>query len=52
MTIYDVLGAAVKRTTLQNTSSIQEDVKALKTGVYFSVIETEAGEVTVKFIKR
>lgn len=52
MTIYDVLGAVVKRTTSQNTSSIQEDVKALKTGVYFSVIETEAGEVTVKFIKR
>lgn len=51
MTIYDVLGASVKRTTLQNTSSIQEDVKDLKTGVYFSVIKTEIGEITVKFIK-
>jgi hypothetical protein len=51
MTIYDVLGTIVKRTTVQNTSSLEEDVKNLKTGVYFSVITTEAGNVTVKFIK-
>ncbi len=51
MTTYDVLGAIVKRTASQNISSIEEDVRSLKTGVYFSVIKTEAGEVTVKFIK-
>ncbi|MEP0263160.1 T9SS type A sorting domain-containing protein [Dokdonia sp.] len=51
MATYDVLGAIVKRTSAQNTSNIEENVKNLKTGVYFSVIKTEVGEVTVKFIK-
>lgn len=51
MTTYNVLGAIVKRITVQNTSSLEEDVQNLKAGIYFSVIETEVGDVTVKFIK-
>jgi hypothetical protein len=51
MTTYNILGDIVKRKVVQNTSSLVENVKNLTSGVYFSVIETEAGDVTVKFIK-
>ncbi len=51
MTTYNILGDIVKRKEVQNTSSLVENVKNLTSGVYFSVIETEAGDVTVKFIK-
>ncbi len=51
MTTYNILGDIVKRKEVQNTSSLIENVKNLTSGVYFSVIETEAGDVTVKFIK-
>lgn len=51
MTTYNALGAIVKSTTAQNTSSLEENVENLDTGVYFSVIETEVGSVTLKFMK-
>lgn len=48
---YTITGALIQNDNAQHSDRVLMDISRLSNGIYFSVITTEAGEGTIRFVK-